>query len=148
MTKSVTRCTQFFANEEVSAIGEMRRTVGNVAGALHAFEIVQKAPEANPLNHFNVLSFVSEIVQVHERLGTLNSPEGIHVQKSLKDPKRCNFSLSFRLCRIAGSPRIHPSCPRKETMEALEAIKSGESHGKALLICWLCIVRTTLNVTL
>ncbi len=93
-------------------------------------------------------SFLLEIVQVHERLGTLNSPEGIHVQNSLKDPKGCNFSLSFRLCRIAGSPKIHPSCPRKETMEALEATKSGESHGKALLICWLCIVRTTLNVTL
>lgn len=128
----------------------MRRTIGNVAGALHAFEIVLKAPlkQIHWITSMCCHSFQLEIVQVHERLGTLSSPEGLHVQNSLKDLKRCDFSLCFRLCQSAGSPRIHPSCPSKETMEAFEAIKSGESHGKALLIRWLCIVHTTLNGTL
>ncbi|CAK9108947.1 Hypothetical protein SCF082_LOCUS50644 [Durusdinium trenchii] len=63
----------FLHNEHISeklrlthvvVIGDMRRNSGDIAGAQHAYEIAQK---------------------VHQRSGTLNTPQGRLVQKNLKD---------------------------------------------------------------
>lgn len=48
----------------ITSIGDMRRNVGNLAGALHAYEVAEK---------------------VHQRMRTLDSPEGVTLQKALKE---------------------------------------------------------------
>eukprot|EP00435_Cladocopium_sp_Y103_P043443 s2156_g12.t1 len=56
----------------VTSIGDMRRTVGNLAGSLHAYEVAEK---------------------VHKRMGTLDSSDGVSLQKSLKEVKALIASL-------------------------------------------------------
>lgn len=50
----------------VTSIGDMRRNIGNLAGALHAYEIAE---------------------QVHVRAKSLDSPEGVTLQKAIKEVK-------------------------------------------------------------
>ena len=94
-------------------------------------------------------SFQLEIVQVHERLGTLNSPEGLHVQNSLKDPKfRCDFFPErFRLCQVRKSENLS-KLPLKRNNGGFWGKVRGKSWESSAKKRWLCIVHTTLNVTL
>ena len=101
---------------EVTSIGDMRRTVGNLAGALHAYEVAEKAAQELTLDNFlivmNIPRFSREMLpslksqmlyaQVHQRMRTLDSPEGVTLQKALKDctfssfsgPNQCDVTLS------------------------------------------------------
>jgi len=97
-------------SSHVSAIGEMRRTIGNVAGALHAFEIVLK---------------------VHERLGTLNSPEGLHVQNSLKEVRESiQAAPQKKQWRILRDLEIHRRPAQPESKEDLEEGMYLQSAGR------------------
>lgn len=97
-------------SSHVSAIGEMRRTIGNVAGALHAFEIVLK---------------------VHERLGTLSSPEGLHVQNSLKEVRESiQAAPQKKQWRLLRDLEIHRRPAQPESKEDLEEGMYLQSAGR------------------